>query len=130
MVVLGGAGFALKPVEFLEDPVAPSRLGARVSLDPVSFTPLALDVALLVGVRVLAAPLCLSLLEVWAQELMGCHVSQVCSPGGREGFCIGTMLAATQFLASRCAQARSLGQRADLIEADLSGVRALLRKAG
>lgn len=60
-----------------------------------------------------------------AQAITGDYVMQACGPGGSEMFCVGTFTTASQFLMTGCFQAQHFGHRADLVEADLSGVSAV-----
>ena len=64
--------------------------------------------------------------DVHAQiAVTGDNVTEVCGPDGSEMFCIGIFTTASQFLMAGCAQAHHFGHRADLVEANLSGVSAL-----
>ena len=62
---------------------------------------------------------------VHAQAITGDYVVQFCSSSEAEMFCVGTFTIAAQFLEAGCFQARHFEHRADLVEADLSGVSAV-----
>lgn len=59
-----------------------------------------------------------------ATGITGAFLEEACDPTGSEEFCSGTFVVAYQFLMTGCFQAHHFGHRADLIEADMSGVSA------